>query len=160
MRCGTPLPGGRMYALASLSRPSGVPWAPLLLRGRGGTISTARGSDVRPGVPLALASLWHSLGSAAFAWQAWDSTARGSDVRPGVPLTSLWRSLGSAAFAWQVWDSLAVGCTPWRPSGVLGPRCFCTHTHSHSHSHTHTHTRQERICEKIRQELSPQTKSR
>ena len=34
-------------------RPSGVPWAPLLLRGRRGTISTARGSDVRPGVPLA-----------------------------------------------------------------------------------------------------------
>ena len=39
---------------------SGVPWAPLLLRGRRGTISTARGSDVRPGVPLA--SLWRSLG--------------------------------------------------------------------------------------------------
>ena len=78
----SPLPQGRMYALrpsgvplACLGlrcfcvagvgqsplpgvgctpwRPSGVPWAPLLLRGRRGTISTARGSDVRPGVPLA-----------------------------------------------------------------------------------------------------------
>ena len=32
-------------------RPSGVPWAPLLLRGRRGTMCTAKGSDVRPGVP-------------------------------------------------------------------------------------------------------------
>ena len=46
-----------MYALASLG-------APPLLRGRRGTMCTAKGSDVRPGVP------W---GSAAFAWQAWDN---------------------------------------------------------------------------------------
>ena len=39
-------------ALASLWRPSGVPWAPLLLRGRRGTMCTAKGSNVRPGVPL------------------------------------------------------------------------------------------------------------
>ena len=32
-------------------RPFGVPWAPLLLRGRRGTMCTAKGSDVRPGVP-------------------------------------------------------------------------------------------------------------
>ena len=51
------LPRGLMYALASLG-------APLLLRGRRGTMCTAKGSDVRPGVP------W---GSAAFAWQAWDN---------------------------------------------------------------------------------------
>ena len=51
------LPRGLMYALASLE-------APPLLRGRRGTMCTAKGSDVRPGVP------W---GSASFAWQAWDS---------------------------------------------------------------------------------------
>ena len=49
------LPRGWMYALASLG-------APPLLRGRRGTMCTAKGSDVRPGVP------W---GSAAFAWQAY-----------------------------------------------------------------------------------------
>ena len=96
-----------MYALASLG-------APLLLRGRRGTMCIAKGSDVRPGVP------W---GSASFAWQAWDNVhcqgvrctpwrplglrgrrgtmciAKGSDVRPGVP----W---GSASFAWQAWDNV------------------------------------------------------
>ena len=46
-----------MYALASLGAPS-------LLRGRRGTMCTAKGSDVRPGVP------W---GPVAFAWQAWDN---------------------------------------------------------------------------------------
>ena len=46
-----------MYALASLG-------APPLLHGRRGTMCTAKGSDVRPGVP------W---GSASFAWQAWDN---------------------------------------------------------------------------------------
>ena len=51
------LPRGLMYALASLG-------APPLLRGRRGTMCTAKGSDVRPGVP------W---GSASFAWQAWDN---------------------------------------------------------------------------------------
>ena len=156
------LPGGRMYALASLWRPfssaafawqawdnvhcqgvSGVPWAPPLLRGRRGTISIAKGSDVRPwrpsGVPWAPPLLRGSLATMC--------TARWSDVRPGVPLASLglrrfcvagvsqsplprgrmyvlaslWRPLGSAAFAWQACDNLhcqGVGCTPWRPSGV------------------------------------------
>ena len=45
-------------------------------------MSTARGSD-------ALASLWRSSGSAAFAWQAWDNL-----------------------------HCQGVGCTPWRPFGV------------------------------------------
>ena len=56
----SPLPRGRMYALAS----PGAVWSPQLLRGRRGTISTAKGSDVRPAVP------WCCLVSAAFAWQA------------------------------------------------------------------------------------------
>ena len=53
------LPRGWMYALASLG-------APPLLCGRRGTMWTAKGLDVCPGVP------W---GSAAFAWQAWASAA-------------------------------------------------------------------------------------
>ena len=119
------LPRGRMYALASLGSPP-------LLRGRRGTMCTAKGSDVRPGVPWV---------SASFAWQAWHNvhcqrgrmyalaslgsppllrgrrgtmcTAKGSDVRPGVPWVS-------ASFAWQAWDNVhcqGIGCTAWRPLG-------------------------------------------
>ena len=51
------LPRGRMYALVSLGSPP-------LLRGRRGTMCTAKGSDVRPGVPWV---------SSSFAWQAWDN---------------------------------------------------------------------------------------
>ena len=131
---------GRMYALASLWRPSGVPLASLW----------------RPsGVPLA--SLWCPLVSAAFASQAWTNVhwqgvactpwrpssvplvplglrrfcVAGVDQRAlargrmyalaGVPLASLWCHLVSAAFAWQAWHTVhwqGVGCTPWRPSGV------------------------------------------
>ena len=97
---------------------------------------TARGSDVRPGVPLASlqlrrfrvagmgqcalpGGLWRPLGSAAFAWQAWDNLhCQGVGC---TPMASLWRPLGSAAFAWQPCDNVhcqVVGCTPWRPSGV------------------------------------------
>ena len=92
-----------MYALASLG-------APPLLRGRRGTMCTAKGSDVRPGVP------W---GSAAFAWQAWDNVHC-----QGVRCTP-WRPLGLPRFCWQAWDNVdcqGVRCTPWRP---LGLRCFC-----------------------------------
>ena len=65
------LPRGLMYALASLG-------APLLLRGRRGTMCTAKGSDVRPGVP------W---GSASFAWQAWDNVhCQGVRCTPWRPL--------------------------------------------------------------------------
>ena len=85
------LPRGRMYALASLGSPP-------LLRGRRGTMCTAKGSDVRPGVPWV---------SASFAWQAWHNVH--CDV----------------AFAWQAWHNVhcqGVGCMPWRP---LGLRLFC-----------------------------------
>ena len=65
-----------MYALASRG-------APRLLRGRRGTMCTAKGSDVRPGVP------W---GSAAFAWQAWDNVhCQGVGCTP-------WRPLGLRCF--------------------------------------------------------------
>ena len=69
-----------------------------ILRGRRGTMCTAKGLDVRPGVP------W---GSAAFAWQAWDNVhCQGVGCTP-------WRPLGLCQ---------GVGCTPWRP---LGLRRFC-----------------------------------
>ena len=97
------LPRGRMYALASLGSPP-------LLRGRRGTMCTAKGSDVRPGVPRV---------SASFAWQAWDNVhCQGVGCTP-------WRPSGSASFAWQAWHNVhcqGVGCTPWRP---LGLRLFC-----------------------------------
>ena len=98
---------------------------------------TAKGSEVRPGVPWV---------SASFAWQAWDNVRcqgvgctpwrplglrlllrgrrgtmcaiKGSDVCPGVPWVS-------ASFAWQAWDNVrcqGVGCMPWCP---LGLRLFC-----------------------------------
>ena len=70
------LPRGRMYALASLGSPP-------LLRGRRGTMCTAKGSDVRPGVPWV---------SASFAWQAWDNVhCQGVGCTP-------WRPLGLRLF--------------------------------------------------------------
>ena len=123
------------------------PWSPplcrCLLRGRRGTWCTAKGLDVRPGVPPV--SLRCPLVSAA------------------LPV----------AFAWQAWGLVhckGVGCTPWRPSGVppVSLRCpsgvawsppLCRwllrgresdvrpgvpphHSHTHpNHTHTpHTHT--------------------
>ena len=70
------LPRGRMYALASLGSPP-------LLRGRRGTMCTAKGSDVRPGVPRV---------SASFAWQAWHNVhCQGVGCTP-------WRPLGLRLF--------------------------------------------------------------
>ena len=121
------LPRGRMYALASLGSPP-------LLRGRRGTMCTAKGSDVRPGV---------SWVSASFAWQAWHNVhCQGVGCTPWRPLglrlfcvagvaqcalpsgvgCTPWRPLG---IAWQAWHNVhcqGVGCTPWRP---LGLRLFC-----------------------------------
>ena len=78
------LPRGQMYALASLE-------APPLLRVRRGTMCSAKGSDVRPGVLGAPLLLRGRRGTMC--------TAKGSDVRPSVP----W---GSASFAWQAWDNV------------------------------------------------------
>ena len=50
----------------------GVPWAPPLLRGRRGTMCTAKGSDVRPGVPWAPPLLRGRCGAMCIA--------KGSDV--------------------------------------------------------------------------------
>ena len=124
------LPTGRMYALASLGSPP-------LLRGRRGTMCTAKGSDVRPGVPWV---------SASFAWQAWHNVhCQGVGCTPwrplglrlfcvaGVAQCALPRgrmyalaSLGSPPLfrgrRGTMCTAKGVGCTPWRP---LGLRLFC-----------------------------------
>ena len=71
-----PLPRGRMNVLA---------WAPLLLRGRRGAMSTAKGLDIRPSVPLV------PLGLRSFLCGRHGviCIAKGSDKRPGVPLMPL-----------------------------------------------------------------------
>ena len=71
------LPRGRMYALASLGSPP-------LLRGRRGTMCSAKGSDICPGVPWV---------SASFAWQAWHNVhCQGVGCTP-------WRPLGLRLFS-------------------------------------------------------------
>ena len=95
------LPRGRMYAPVSLWCRSGVPWFPLLcrwlLRGRPETMCTGKGSDVRPGVPLA--SLQCPLVSAAlpvaFGWQACNNAhCQGLGCTPRCPSGILWRRSG------------------------------------------------------------------
>ena len=80
-----------------------------------GTMCTAKGSDVRPGVPLA------SLGLRRFSVTGVGQCAlpRGRMYAPGFR----WRPWVSAAFAWQAWDNVhcqGVGCTPRGSAGVPG----------------------------------------
>ena len=94
---------------------AGVPGSPPLLRGRRGTMCTAKGSDVRPGVPLA------SLGLRLFCVAGVGQCAlpRGRMYAPGFR----WRPWVSASFAWQAWDNMhcqGVGCTPRGSAGVPG----------------------------------------
>ena len=89
---------------------AGVPGSPPLLRGRRGTMCTAKGSDVRPGVPLA------SLGLRLFCVAG---VPRVRMYAPGFR----WRPWVSASFAWQAWDNVhcqGVGCTPRGSAGVPG----------------------------------------
>ena len=94
---------------------AGVPGSPPLLRGRRGTMCTVKGSDVRPGVPLA------SLGLRLFCVAGVGQCAvpRGRMCAPGFR----WRPWVSASFAWQAWDNVhcqGVGCTPRGSAGVPG----------------------------------------
>ena len=138
------LPRGQMYDLASLG-------APPLLRGRRGAICTAKGSDVRPGVPWGSASFawctpWRPLGLRLFCVAGVGQCAlsrglmyalasRGAPPllrgRRGTMCTAKGSDVrsgvpwGSAAFAWQAYSNVhcqGVGCTPWLP---LGLRRFC-----------------------------------
>ena len=97
------LPRGQMYALASLG-------APPRLRGRRGTMCTAKGLDVRPGVP------W---GSAAFAWQAWDNVhCQGVGCMP-------WRPLGLRRFCVAGVGQCALPRGRMYALASLGLRLFC-----------------------------------
>ena len=94
---------------------AGVPGSPPLLRGRRGTMCTVKGSDVRPGVPLA------SLGLRLFCVAGVGQCAlpRGRMYALGFR----WRPWVSASFAWQAWDNVhcqGVGCTPRGSAGVPG----------------------------------------
>ena len=114
---------------------AGVPGSPPLLRGRHGTMCTAKGSDVRPGVPLA------SLGLRRFCVAGVGQCAlpRGRMYALGFR----WRPWVSAAFAWQAWDNVhcqGVGCTPRGSAGVPGsPPLLRGDTHSHSLTHSLTY---------------------
>ena len=91
-------------------RPGGVPGSPPLLRGRGGSWCSAKGSDVRPGVPLV------SLGLRLFCVAGVGQCAlpRGRMYAlaslAGVGQCALPRgrmyAMGSASFAWQAWDNV------------------------------------------------------
>ena len=99
---------------------------PPLLRGRRGIMCTAKGSDVRPGVPWV---------SASFAWQAWHNVhCQGVGCTP-------WRPLGLRRFCvagvaqcalprGRITDSFA----------EITPALTHSLIHSLTHSPTHTHT--------------------
>ena len=117
---------------------AGVPWSPPLLRGRRGTMCTAKGSDVRPGVSLA--SLGLRLFCVAGVGQC--ALSRGRMYAPGFR----WRPLVSTSFAWQAWDNVhcqGVGCTPRGSAGVPGSpplTHWLTHWFIHSLTHSLTHS--------------------
>ena len=103
--------------------PSGVPWSPplcrWLLRGRRGTWCTAKGSDVRPGVPLASLGLRRSAGGFCVAGAGLGALQRGRMYA----LASLWRPLVSVAlpvaFVWQVRDLVDCKGSDVRPGVPL-----------------------------------------
>ena len=97
------LPRGRMYPPVSLR-------CPLFLRGRRGTMCTAKGSDVRPGVPPV--SLCFRRFCVAGLEQC--TLPRGRMYAP----VSLRCPSGPASFAWDNEDCQGVGCTLRCPSGV------------------------------------------
>ena len=122
---------------------AGVPRSPPLLRGRRGAMCIVKGSDVRPGVPLA------SLGLRLFCVAGVGQCAlpRGWMYVPGFR----WRPWVSASFAWQAWGNVrcqGVGCTPWSSAGVpgsppllrgrRGPPPHSPHLTSLMHSLTHS----------------------
>ena len=129
-----------MYAVASCS----VPWSPPLvrgrhcqplLRGRRGTMCTAKGSDVRPGVPLA--SLLRLLLRGRCGTRC---TAKRSDVRPSVPLASLGlRRFCVAGVRQCALPGGRVLTHTLTHSLTHSPTCACTYIHTHTHKLTHHH---------------------
>ena len=112
-----------MYALASLWRPSDIPWSPplcrWLLRGRRGTWCTAKGSDVRPGASPVSLGLRRLCGFCV-AGAGLGALQRGRMYAP-VPLRCPLVSAAFVVFVWQARDLVhckGVGCTPRCLSGV------------------------------------------
>ena len=147
---------------------AGVPGSLRLLRGRRGTMCTVKGSDVRPGVPLASLGLrlfcvagvgqcalsrgrmyapgfrWRPWVSASFAWQAWDIVGQCALPRGWMyALGFRWRPWVSASFAWQAWDNVhcqGVGCTPRGSAGVPGSPPLLRGRRGTMCTAKHTHT--------------------
>ena len=121
------LPRGRMYALASLG-------SPLLLRGRRGAMCTAKGSDVRPGVPWV---------SASFAWQAWDNVhCQGVGCTPWRPLglgLSCVAGVGQCALPRGRMYALASLGSPPLLCGRRGTMCIAKGSDVHSLTHPLPH---------------------
>ena len=72
---------------------------------------------------------WRPLGSASFAWQAWNNIYFAWQVWGNVHYQGIgctpWRPLGSTFFVWQAWDH--VHCQGGRMYALasLGLRLFC-----------------------------------
>ena len=146
----SPMPRGRMYALAS----PGAVWSPQLLRGRRGTISTAKGSEVRAGVS------WCRLASAAFVGgrRGTISTAKGVGCMPWcllvpfgvrsfcvagmavfpVPRGRMY-ALASPGAVWSCSFSVA-GVAQSTDEPAHTQTLTCTHTHTYTRTHTPPHT--------------------
>ena len=93
-------------------RPFGSPRLWRLLHGRRAIMYIAKGSDVRPSVPLD----FRLFGAFCVAGVGQCTLPRGRMYG----LASLWVSASLAAFAWQAWVNRhrqGVGCIPWRPFG-------------------------------------------
>ena len=96
-----------MYALASLEAPS-------LLRGRRGTMCTAKGSDVRPGVP------WVST---CFTWEVWVNV----------------HCQGVRNLPWQAWNMyLLIYLIIHSPTHARTRAVTHFYTHTHTQSLTHS----------------------
>ena len=124
-----------------------TPWRPSG-SGRRETMWSAKGSDVRPGVPrapplcvagvgqcalsrgrmYALGFGWRPWVSASFVWQAWDNVhfcvaGMGQCALPRGRMYALgfgWRPWVSASFAWQAWDNVHCQGVGCTPWGSSG----------------------------------------
>ena len=140
--------------------PSGVPGSPPLLRGRRGTLCTAKGSDVRPGVPLAslglrffcVAGVGQCALLVAFAWQAWDNVhcqGVGCSASLGLRFFCV-AGMGQCAwprgrmyapvFLWRSWGVGGVGLGAPTHSLSHSRTLTLSLTHSFAHSLTHSLT--------------------
>ena len=131
-----------MYALASRA-------APRLIRSRYGTMCTAKGSDVRPGVP------W---GSTFFMWQAWDNLhCQGIWCTPWRPLglrlfcvagkgqcalpRSLMYALASLGAPLLLRDRRGIMCIAKGLDKRPGRCGICIYSFTHLLTHVRTHAR-------------------